>query len=323
LDLSKAFDLVSYNILWDKLLRETSTPKELVYIMKYWYHNQRNSVRWAGVYSEEYRLECGVRQGGLTSPRLFNLYINNLIEELSGASVGCSIGGQIMNNVSYADDMALLGPSIGALEILIDICERYAGAHGLRYNSKKSELLVFKAGNKKPKYVPPLKLGGTELTKVTKFKYLGHWVTEDLSDDLDVERERRALAVRSNMLARRFARCTRDVKVTLFKAFCQTFYTCSLWVKCTQRALNALRVQYNNGFRMLLGLPRFCSASGMFAEARVDSFQAIMRKRVASLMCRVRDSTSGLLNTIIDKLECPIVEHWNSMHVSRHCVVEF
>ncbi|XP_061723701.1 uncharacterized protein LOC133529924 [Cydia pomonella] len=285
--------------------------------MKYWYQNQNNSVRWAGAYSEEYRLECGVRQGGLTSPRLFNLYINSLIEELTGAGIGCSVGGKIMNNISYADDMALLSPSIGALEILIGICERYAETHGLRYNSKKSELLVFKAGSKKPKFIPPLKLGGTELKNVTQFKYLGHWVTEDLSDDLDVERERRALAVRSNMLARRFARCTKSVKITLFRAFCQSFYTCGLWVKCTQKSLNALRIQYNNGFRVFLGLPRFCSASGMFAEAHVDSFQAIMRKRVASLMRRVRVSPNSLLNTVIDSLDCPIVAKWNAMHMNK------
>ncbi|CAG9116268.1 unnamed protein product [Plutella xylostella] len=39
---------------------------------------------------------------------------------------------------------------------------------------------------------------------------------------------------------------------------------------------------------MLLGLPRYCGASGMFAEAHTDGFHAIMRKRVASLMRRVR-----------------------------------
>ncbi|XP_063530760.1 uncharacterized protein LOC134741794 [Cydia strobilella] len=174
------------------------------------------------------------------------MYVNNLIEELSRAGIGFSVSGKIMNNISYADDMALLSPSIGALETLIGICERYAEAHGLRYKSKKSELLLFKAGTKKPMYIPPLKLGGVELKTVTQFKYLGHWVTEDLTDDLDVERERRALAVRSHMLAR--------------------------------------------------------SASGMFAEARVDGFQAIMRKRVASLMRRVRDSPSSLLNTVMDRI---------------------
>lgn len=110
-------------------------------------------------------------------------------------------------------------------------------------------------------------------------------MTEDLKDDLDLERERRALAVRSNILmARRFARCSKQVKSTLFKAFCQVFYTGSLWVNYTLKAYNALRIQYNDAFRILLRLPRFCSASGMFAEAPTGDFYAIRRKRVASIL---------------------------------------
>lgn len=150
--------------------------------------------------------------------------------------------------------------------------------------------MLFKAGNKTYS-MPPVTLSGTPLKRVEKFKYLGHWVSEDQSDEYDIERERRALAVRCNMLARRFARCTRAVKITLFKSFCQSFYACSLWVKYTQKSYNALRVQYNNGFRMLLGLPYFCSASGMFTEARTDCFQAIMRKRAASLMRRYQHNS--------------------------------
>lgn len=123
-----------------------------------------------------------------------------------------------------------------------------------------------------------------------------------------MERERRALAVRSNMLARRFVRCSEQVKVTLFKAYCQTFYTCSLWFRYTQRTLNALRVQYNNGFRMLLGLPRFCSASGMFAEARVVGFHAIIRKRLASLLSRVRSSTNSILQVIAEKQDSNVLK---------------
>jgi hypothetical protein len=183
----------------------------------------------------------------------------------------------------------------------------------LRYNVAKSELLLFKSGNK-TYTVPPVKLNGTPLKQVTQFKYLGHWVTDSLCDDLDIERERRALAVRCNMVARRFARCSEQVKLTLFKAFCQTFYTCSLWVNYTQKAISALRVQYNNGFRILLGLPRFCSASGMFADAHVDGFAAIMRKRVASVARRIRGSPNTLLNTIVDRFEGRIQKHWNDIH---------
>ncbi|XP_048480393.1 uncharacterized protein LOC119694132 [Plutella xylostella] len=214
--------------------------------------------------------------------------------------------------------MVLLSPSINGLTRLLAVCESYAETHGLRYNTKKSELLVFQAPNIKKRLVPSVYLGGVELNRVTEFKYLGHVVTETLVDDLDMERERRALAVRCNMLARRFARCTRQVKLTLFRAYCQSFYTCSLWVNYTRRAYSALRVQYNNALRIVLGLPRFCSASGKFAEARVDDFFAVMRKRAASLLSRTRSSSNAILSVLADRMDSPIVRHCVGVHLDRN-----
>lgn len=309
LDLSKAFDRVNYDLLWEKLSR-TGIPGEYVALFRHWYNNQLNQVRWANVLSREYRLECGVRQGGITSPKLFNLYVNELICELSSMHAGCYVGSTCINNLSYADDMVLLGPSVSALEVLLGTCENYALAHGLEYNPTKSEVMVFKAGKIKPYYVPPIVLKDTPLKVVDRVKYLGHILTCDLSDDMDVDRERRALAVRSNMLIRRFARCTHEVKITLFKAYSQSFYSSSLWVKCTKRAINALRVQYNNAFRMLLGLPRWCSASGMFAEAHTDGFHAIMRKRIASMWSHLRQSPNSILNAVAGRYDCPIQRFW-------------
>ncbi|XP_063532851.1 uncharacterized protein LOC134743390 [Cydia strobilella] len=260
-----------------------------------------------------YRLECGVRQGGLSSPRLFNLYMNRLLEELSSTSVGCSIDGVRVNNISYADDMVLLSPSVSGLISLLRKCESYAEAHGLKYNANKSEFMLFKAGNKTYS-VPPVTLCGTPLAQVKHFKYLGHWVTEDMCDNMDIERERRALAVRCNMLARRFARCTEEVKATLFKAYCQSFYTCSLWTSYTRRAYSALRVQYNNAYRVVFGLPRHCSASGMFTEGRIDGFHAIIRKRCSSLLRRWRASSNTILCTLADRWDSPWLKHWVQLH---------
>lgn len=221
--------------------------------------------------------------------------------------VGCHVNGVCVNNLSYADDMVLLAPSIGALRKLLAVCESYAASHGLTYNVKKSEFMVFKAGTKCPEFVPSVTLNGVPLKRVFNFKYLGHLVTEDLKDDDDMERERRALSVRANMLARRFARCTDAVKVTLFRAYCTSFYSASLWVNYTQKAYNALRVQYNNAFRLLLRLPRFCSASVMFAQARTDTFDAIWRKKSASLLSRTRGSGNSILSAIAEKFDCPII----------------
>ncbi|CAH2102210.1 unnamed protein product [Euphydryas editha] len=71
---------------------------------------------------------------------------------------------------------------------------------------------------------------------VAEFEYLGHIVNERLVDDGDIERERRALSVRGNMLAPRFAHCNEEVKLTLFRAYCQTFYTCSMLTEYTQHS---------------------------------------------------------------------------------------
>ncbi|CAK1582720.1 unnamed protein product [Parnassius mnemosyne] len=136
LELSRAFDLVSYNILW-KELEGIKVPGRLIQILKYWYGGQVNCVKWANALSEPYRLECGVRQGGLSSPSLFNLYINGLIEALSGMHVGCHIDGICVNNLSYADDMVLLRASVCGLRKLLSVCEAFATEHGLKYNLEK------------------------------------------------------------------------------------------------------------------------------------------------------------------------------------------
>lgn len=313
LDLSKAFDLVCYDMLWKKL-EDTKVPPEINSIFKFWYSNQVNVVRWAGALSEPYRLECGVRQGGLTSPKLFNLYVNALIDELSSTHVGCHVEDVNINNISYADDMVLLSASPCGLGKLLRICERYVSCHGLVYNVKKSECMVFEARAKCPMKIPSITLNKVPIAFVKKFKYLGHLLTSDLRDDADIERERRALAVRANMIARRFARSSRETKITLFRAYCTSFYTCSLWVNYSQKQYNALRVQYNDAFRMLMGLPRFCSASGMFAEARTDDFYAILRKRCASLLCRVGASSNSILAMIFSRLDGPFLNHCREVH---------
>ncbi|XP_063536187.1 uncharacterized protein LOC134745969 [Cydia strobilella] len=258
-------------------------------------------------------LNVNVRRGAYLNSGPMGLHISSSIENADEHNKTVLV---CFNNISYADDMVLLSPSVGGLRLLIERCESYALTHNLKYNVSKSEYMVFKAGSKCPSHVPPIRLNGVELKRVSSFKYLGHLVTDDFRDDADIERERRALAVRANMIARRFSRCTAQVKLTLFRAFCTSLYTCSLWTRYTQRAFNAMRVQYNDAFRVLLRLPRYCSASGMFADAHVDGFHATLRKRCAATLRRVRDSRHSLLTVVADRWDSGLIRHWSSLHLS-------
>lgn len=44
--------------------------------------------------------------------------------------------------------MVLLSASISGLNVLLNVCERYAATHELRNNDKKSVLSMFKSGTK-------------------------------------------------------------------------------------------------------------------------------------------------------------------------------
>lgn len=54
--------------------------------------------------------------------KLFNLYINAVIGELSSRYVGYFVYGVYLNNISFTDDMMLLVPSINAF-IFFEIAE--------------------------------------------------------------------------------------------------------------------------------------------------------------------------------------------------------
>ena len=79
-------------------------------------------------------------------------------------------------------------------------------------------------------------------------------------------------------------RCSPPVKVKLFKTFCSNIYCNHLWTKYTQGVLKKLIVCFNNSFRILMGLPFNCSASGMFSSNNLRSFKEIKRFSTYSFM---------------------------------------
>lgn len=87
-------------------------------------------------------------------------------------------------------------------------------------------------------------------------------------------------------------------------------YTGSLWSKYAKKSLNTLRIQYNNIFRMLLKLPRFCSASEMFAQAHTVDFPSLLRKKIVSLMRQLRESDNSILKVVADDLHAPMRRHF-------------
>lgn len=79
------------------------------------------------------------RPGWLTSSLLFCFYVDTLIEGVSSIHMGCHIDGHCVNNVSYADDMVPLAPSVTTLRQLVSSCGSYVEVHGSKNNAKRGK----------------------------------------------------------------------------------------------------------------------------------------------------------------------------------------
>lgn len=71
------------------------------------YRNQSIVIRIKESESEGIRIEKGVRQGCCLSPILFNIYLEEMLQELLEDCRGVGIGRRV-KCIRFADDMALL-----------------------------------------------------------------------------------------------------------------------------------------------------------------------------------------------------------------------
>ena len=85
------------------------------------YLRQSVCVMWDSCISEYFKMYNNnidnnkynsVKQGGVISCHLFNLYIDPLLVQLSNSGYGCHITGIYAGAPSYADDITLLCPSV-------------------------------------------------------------------------------------------------------------------------------------------------------------------------------------------------------------------
>ena len=186
------------------------------------------------VTSAPFKVTSGVRQGGILSPFLFNMYMNDLSVILNACGTGSRVGDSLINHLMYADDLVIFSPYSAGLQQLLRICTQYGADFDIKYNAKKSKIMIIRSREDRQSNFPDFYLSGTALGVCREITYLGHIIANDLSDDKDIYRQRRKLYAQANMLCRKFSMCSVPVKSSLFRAYCTPLYTAYLWCRYKQ-----------------------------------------------------------------------------------------
>jgi len=125
--------------------------------------------------SSYFKLQIGIRQGGILSPNFFALYIDGVVKKIYEQKIGCYMRYLCVNILLYADDILILAPTVECLQKLVLICEKELNELGMTINDKKTVCL--RVG---PDYQAVcaniVTTDGKKLEWVSQVRYLGVYI---------------------------------------------------------------------------------------------------------------------------------------------------
>ena len=255
MDLSKAFDSVSHNLLLQKLSALGFADSSIGWIKSY-LTDRSQQVKFKHHISEVTRVEAGVPQGSVLGPILFIAFTADMAEQLKGCKIR-----------AYADDTQILVDGKDStevkfkLEAAISTAQNWFRCNSLQINPSKTEILIVK---NKGKSIENPKINVEEngrlipITPSSSIKILGVIVDEylDWKQHIRLVKGRatnivRNLARTSKLLPQRSRRLLYDALVCPHLSYADV-----VWDGCLKQQQQELQRTHNFAARVIAGVDR-------------------------------------------------------------------
>ena len=313
IDFAKAFDTVWRNGLLFKLNRAGVTGK-MLRMIRQMYAKTTASVRVNGRFTDTFPIELGVRQGGVLSPLLFLVFINDLLDRLKAEGIGVHIPGLVADNpfsaarsqamrlsgLLWADDVALLTESPEQLARAFELIDQWCQDWLLDVNALKSNVMVVgRKPNRCRKALlayaeqKPFMLGGGIVKPTESYKYLGILFSYKLSWEVAVEA--RLDAVRRTIFAKskvfRNGDLSIDLRLKYFEAVVmpKALWGSELWAD-QAKDCNSMTAMVGQAVRMICFVPPRVSLRALGLELGLVPFTVQVALRRLRILLKWKQS---------------------------------
>ena len=248
LDLQKAFDTVNHQILCQKLTAIGLNPSAVKWFESY-LNDRMQSVAINGTVSDLKYVSCGVPQGSILGPTLFQIYVNDM-----SMAVDCSL-------LLYADDSILLtsGKSVEQIETVLsknmDSVSNWLIDNRLSLHLGKTESILFGPIRKLKETSLTIMCKGNQIEQKDHVNYLGLRLDNTLSGDNIAKDVIAKCNNRLKFLYRNGHSLNIHTKKLLCSALiqCHYDYACSSWYSSvSQTYKKKLQTHQNKMVRFIL-----------------------------------------------------------------------
>lgn len=231
IDLEKAFDKVDWILLMKTLKNKRIDWKDRRLILNL-YRTQTMIIDVNGV-TKKANIRKGVRQGCPLSPYLFNIFIEEAINEMKEETKGVKINGQKVHCIRFADDIALVAENEEEMNEMLNILAEKLNKYKLKINAGKTKIMIVKKTSTIINTEVNIQLGNTSIEQVKEFCYLGSVITHDNRTSIDIKKR---ITLAKQAFMKKYSLLTsKHLQLETRKRFIKTFvwsillYGCETW----------------------------------------------------------------------------------------------
>jgi hypothetical protein len=296
-DMSKAFDTLSHNILIEKLKTYHCSANTVKWFMSY-LTSRNQSVQIGKTLSEQKIIKHGVPQGSILGPLLFSLYINDLPLHIENCNIDL-----------YADDATLDkdGNNVNEIENVLSVelnnLHNWCSLNQLVINVSKTNSILLCSAQKEPhipkKYLS-LSINNMELTHVDNVKILGVTVDKHMLWGDHIENIAAKLSSMNYLLYNIRAFLSKDLLCLFYNSYFlpHLTYCMNIWGQAAEVHLHKVQIQQNKAARLTLYAQYDTKAQPLFNTLSWMNISQRTFYETAILMYKVfNDHAPSYLNT--------------------------
>ena len=269
LDLSKAFDTVSHNILLQDI-EDSQLPGSYKKWLCCYLQGRQTYVEFRSTCSKHRVARQGVPQGGVLSPLLFNIYMSKMPTPPPGILL-----------VTYADDSTIVasGPTIQSILLplnnYLDTLGQFFRTRQMSLSTAKSTSTTFTTFTKEVNETLDIFIDGQQIPTVRHPKILGVIMDGLMTFSAHVQHVKGKVSQRNNVL-KALAGTTwgksKETITTTFKAIGRSVlnYAAPIWTPTTsQSRWNELETTQNQALRTATGCHLISSRDHLHQECKM------------------------------------------------------